>query len=471
MRAFVEDSPECMMEVAGSGSFQRINASAREFLGYTREELSRLSLDLIGAGSVRRKVHDLGSLGRSRIEGSFVKKNGRAVRAVMHAAAAGDGNFQLILAEIAAARVARERETKGPPTLGLVASPLLLADLSGIRKRFEELRREGLADLGAYLAEDGSRTGLFTSLVRPLAFCRNLGELLGRVEPGTGQEGIQDILARPEMDFGTILVGLWRGGTSSESRASLLLDEGRRSYRLVLKIDPESALTWSKAALAFVDISEETRQQAELAASIEEKTFLLGELRHRVKNSLNLVASMLSLEANSLKDTSCAERLIAAQSRIRMIALSYGKLSHDQDPRVLDCSAYIEEIVCSIKETYLSPQIPVTILTRFDPIRTDSKRAAAIGLIVNEIITNSLKHAFPEGGEGTIEVEMRNQGGALELKVTDDGVGLVADFDAEQGEGLGFQFIRMLASQLSASTQIGCVEGCSFSFTIPLDPR
>ncbi|HET7839559.1 MAG TPA: histidine kinase dimerization/phosphoacceptor domain -containing protein [Rectinemataceae bacterium] len=469
LRAFREESPECMMVVAGSGRFRRMNASAREFLGYTKEELFHLNLDLIGAGSVRDRFGELGKSGRSRIEGSFVKKNGTPVRAVMHAAGVGDGSYQLILAEIAAAREAREAADKAL-ALDLGSTPLLLADLSALRLRLEGLRAGGMRDLEARLRGAPGELAALAALVRPLAMSRSLGELLGRVVAGDRPARIQDLLAGAGGGFAATLSGLWRGGASCESVYALELAEGRRFFRVQLSLEPARADPWSRALLSFVDVTGERRSLDELEAAVAEKTLLLEELEHRVKNSLNLVASMLGIEARSLHEGECAAPIMAAQARIRTVASLYERLSEGRDAKHLECAPYLEGIIRKLRETYCPAGGRVRIGTRLAPLRIDAKRAASIGLILNELITNSLKHAFPGEAAGEILVETRLEGDRLGLRVADDGVGLPGCREPAAGRGQGLQFVEMLTRQLCAELEVSSTAGCAYSFSIPLRP-
>jgi PAS domain S-box-containing protein len=206
---------------------------------------------------------------------------------------------------------------------------------------------------------------------------------------------------------------------------------------------------------------------AELTAALEEREVLLQEVHHRVKNNLQVISSLINMQRRSLVEEAGREALAECQSRVLAIALIHEKLYQARDYAHVPFSEYARSLAGNIFEaTGVSPD-RVSLELAIDEVALAVDKAIPCGLILNELITNAVKHAFPDGRTGTIRVELGHDGdGTLRLLIGDDGQGLPPGFDATRSDSLGLHLVRMLAAQLNAALDVETGNGTSFRLTL-----
>ena len=184
------------------------------------------------------------------------------------------------------------------------------------------------------------------------------------------------------------------------------------------------------------------------AVTAEETTdLLLSELRHRVRNDLSNVIAILRLQAKSL-ETEAAGQLEAAADRLQVLAKLHNTLSRHGSNAVVDMKNFLHEISTHFRTTML-PLRPVAIVSDVEPLKLPSERALPVGLIVNELLTNAIKYAYPGDREGTVSVSLKIEDGVANLSVEDDGIGFPApSADDPPVSGLGHKLVRSLSGQL-----------------------
>jgi PAS domain S-box-containing protein len=205
--------------------------------------------------------------------------------------------------------------------------------------------------------------------------------------------------------------------------------------------------------VAFVgvarDITERKRTEEHLRSSLEEKEVLLREIHHRVKNNLQVITSLLSLQGEYLKDEEMLKIMRESQHRVRSMALIHEKIYHSHNLAEVDFGDYTRELVSQLVRSYAASRESVQMHIRADSVSLGVDRAIPCGIVVNELVTNALKYAFPGGRTGRIDVELRSvSAGLIRLTVRDDGVGFPAGFDAQNARTLGLTLVSMLAEQL-----------------------
>ncbi|MFT5377839.1 MAG: two-component sensor histidine kinase [Candidatus Latescibacterota bacterium] len=200
-------------------------------------------------------------------------------------------------------------------------------------------------------------------------------------------------------------------------------------------------------------VAERTRKlrqaNQQISDSLAEKDILLKEIHHRVKNNLQIISSLLSLQSMTLKDPKVIAAFDESRNRVLSMALIHEKLYQSNDLVRIDFSEYVEELAASLSESYqITPgnvRIEVSIIE--SPLNVDS--AISCGLIINELITNCFKYAFPEGRQGHIRISLgQGEGRELVLAVIDDGIGMPTDLDFHCGDSLGLKVVNALALQL-----------------------
>jgi PAS domain S-box-containing protein len=209
--------------------------------------------------------------------------------------------------------------------------------------------------------------------------------------------------------------------------------------------------------------AEQARMQA-LAAALRERDVLLSEIHHRVKNNLQLVSSMLALQARSA-GTEAHDALLEGQRRIDSIALVHEHLYGSRNLAAVNLARYVEALIPSLCRASVAAE-RVAVHMNLEDIELEAERAIPCGLVVSELVTNSLKHAFPDERQGTLRVLLKRLPGAqLELTVEDDGVGFSAAFPPQSGTSLGLDLVSIFAKQLHAQVRVGRDQGTSFQLT------
>jgi two-component sensor histidine kinase len=218
--------------------------------------------------------------------------------------------------------------------------------------------------------------------------------------------------------------------------------------------------------MLFREVKQNERR---LEAALKQKELLLKEVHHRVKNNLNIVNSLIRLQAARIKDTGIADRLRDLTSRIQSMALVHEKLYQSGDLSDIDLGAYVRDTVDNLYNGYGidRERIRCDVRSR-GGIALTIRQAIPCGMIVNELVTNCLKYAFPGDRSGTIAVEVSLADGVVLLAVRDDGVGLPEGLDIDDGGTLGLSLIRSLAEQISGSVEVGPGPGTSVVVRFPL---
>lgn len=205
-------------------------------------------------------------------------------------------------------------------------------------------------------------------------------------------------------------------------------------------------------------------------ASLHEKEALLMEVHHRVKNNLQVISSLLRLEAGRSARLEVTAVLAEMQSRVMSMALLHETLYRSGNLAAVDLAVYLSQLGNQIVRS-LAPASGVTLHLDVDPISIELEQAVPCGLLVNELISNALKHAFPDGRRGDIRIEAHplNGGPEIRLVVSDSGIGLPADFEEARQRSLGLQLVADLARQLRGTLNIQA--GARTTFTLTFVPR
>jgi predicted ATPase/two-component sensor histidine kinase len=202
-------------------------------------------------------------------------------------------------------------------------------------------------------------------------------------------------------------------------------------------------------------------------ASLAEKESLLKEVHHRVKNNLQLIGSMLSLQASRIKDPAVAELFADSRNRVRSMALVHENLYRAGNFSKIPMAGHIRALCAELTRAYLTPGRPVELVVRVGDVHLDMNRAVACGLIINELLSNALKHAFLPAKAGRIQIDFELSNGRYGLRVQDDGSGLPEGFDFGRTDSLGLQLVGDLTRQLRGSIAVS--RGCGTTFSIEFD--
>lgn len=240
----------------------------------------------------------------------------------------------------------------------------------------------------------------------------------------------------------------------------------------VLEVDSRSEGEFVAHDLAFLQGAanilgmaiERQRHERSLKVALDRQRLLVNEINHRVKNSLSIVSSMLSLQSHASGDGNVKRLLGEASSRIATIARAHERLYQTNEVEELDIAGYIK-VVCADLPSIAGSSVRVEAPAG---IKLSTGRAVSLALIVVELTTNALKYAYPDGA-GTVRVKLAKEGDNLVVSVGDDGPGLPDGFSPEQSKGLGMRIIAALASQLDAKLMVRRPKkGTLFELHVPL---
>ncbi len=209
------------------------------------------------------------------------------------------------------------------------------------------------------------------------------------------------------------------------------------------------------------DITSRKQTEETLKSLLSEKEILLREVHHRIKNNMNTIMALLSVQSNALKDSPAVSSLEDARCRVRSMMVLYDKLYRSKDFRAISTRDYLRALIGEIVENFPNHG-QVTVETEIDDHPLDAKILSPIGIIINELVTNILKHAFVGKTKGLIRVSFSLKDHRASLTVHDDGVGLPESVDLEGTAGFGLQLVSLLAEQLDGAIRIEKKQGTRF---------
>lgn len=212
-------------------------------------------------------------------------------------------------------------------------------------------------------------------------------------------------------------------------------------------------------------------QDRQLQKSLDEKEVLLKEIYHRTKNNMLVIISMLDLQIQDIEDEQVKTIFLETENRIRAMALVHEKLYQSQNLSEIDLGSYLHEIVESLVNT-MALDGRIVLLSNVEPVPINIDYAVPLGLVINELVTNSVKHAFPDNRSGSVYLTVeKNREGEILLAIGDDGIGLPEDIDVQNSTSFGMQIVTSLVKvQLKGSITVNRDNGTRYLISLP-EPR
>jgi len=211
------------------------------------------------------------------------------------------------------------------------------------------------------------------------------------------------------------------------------------------------------------DVTERKQAEERIKSSLREKDVLLREIHHRVKNNMQIISSLLRLQSRLVKDSKMVEMFKESQNRIRSMALIHEKLYQTEDVSRINFAEYIRSLTVHLFHTYrVNPNI-VKMNTEVEEVYLSINKAIPCGLVINELVSNALKHAFPDSQKGEIQIKLySNKQNRTKLVVSDDGIGLPENLNIQEPETLGLQLVNDLVKQIEGTIKLDRTEGTTF---------
>jgi two-component sensor histidine kinase len=192
---------------------------------------------------------------------------------------------------------------------------------------------------------------------------------------------------------------------------------------------------------------------------------LLREIHHRVKNNLQVISSLLRLQARYVSDEQQRLMFLESQNRLESMVLTHELLYRSKDLAKIDLNGYINGLVNLLLSSFGISRHQVSFETDVAPVSMSVDTAIPCGLITNELVSNCLKHAFPEGRTGKVRIVLTSSDSRFQLIVSDDGIGLPPDLDFNRAQTLGLRLVHTLVKQLQGDVQIESSAGTEFAIT------
>jgi PAS domain S-box-containing protein len=268
-----------------------------------------------------------------------------------------------------------------------------------------------------------------------------------------------------------------RDRVEEELKAAL---DGGPEFSSEFRIDSEEGIRWIAARGRFIyneqqtahrmigilfDITQDKHVQELISSQLNEKEFLLREIHHRIKNNLQVIASLLSLQS-AQAPIEIRRALQEAQNRILSIALIHEKLYSTENLAAIDFKEYIKDLVKILHSTFAHGTNHIRVSVECSGIDVDIDKAVPCGLILNELLSNSFKHAFPGNGRGNVKINVSAPNKKVQMVVEDDGVGIKDDIDISNSQGtLGLKLVNLLVNQLHGTIKLDRSTGTRFEIS------
>lgn len=220
----------------------------------------------------------------------------------------------------------------------------------------------------------------------------------------------------------------------------------------------------------ILDLSERKQSEQRVQEALRQKELLLEEVHHRVKNNLQVIHSLLDLQVLKTRDPDMVSMLRDSQNRIRSMSMIHQTLYQSHDFAQVDFQRFLGELLPTLMDSYEMVAGHVAIDIQAHQVKLPINEAIPCGLIVNELVSNALKHGFPNQGRGTVSVLLRHDGANhIELAISNDGIGLSPDQNLERPGSLGLQLVQLLTRQLRGSLEIQRSAPTRFTLRFPLE--
>jgi PAS domain S-box-containing protein len=449
LRRVVEATPNALVTISADGKIQMVNTQTERMFGYSREELMNCPVEMLVPERFRANHPGLRS--------SFF--NAPQSRPM----GAGRDLYGL-----------RKDGTEFPVEIGInpieVDEEMMvlsaIVDISA-RKRLEERFRsvvESAPNAMVMINNSGRIEMVNAQTERMFGYPR--GELLRQpVEmlvperfrgnhPGLRASFFSAPKSRP-MGAGRDLYGLRKDGSE---------------FPVEIGLNPIETDEGLMVLSAIVDISDRKHREESVQTALKEKDILLGEIHHRVKNNLQIISSLLDMQSTKVENQASLQLLIESQNRIRSMAIIHQKLYESKDFARVDFRSFIDALVPTLVSSYTVDPSRVTLLIDASDVSLPINTAIPCGLIVNELITNALKHGFPGERHGTIWTHLsQDTGQHVSLSVSDDGIGIPEDMEIEKGTTLGLQLVTLLSQQVGADLSIERANPTRFTLRLPVE--
>ncbi|MDO5835848.1 MAG: PAS domain S-box protein [Methanobacterium sp.] len=448
-RALFELSPDYMVVLDPDGQVLDINHRLEEDSGISRvdfigKDANEIARDFLGGQFENMEIMDHLRNHTEPMEIKIEVDRGFEYIEVHHAPIIKEGKVFAI--QIIGRNVTKRKNAEN----ALIESKKRLADV--------KTYLEAIINASPFAIIDLHLDGRVKSLWNPAAeniFGWKRIEVLGKPLPflnenkGTGYENIMH--------------GVLSGEFKSDLELECARNDGEQIYTMMATAPLLNVDNNIQGVMAtFADISDMIMAEKQIKASLEEKEVLLREIHHRVKNNLQIISSLMSLQSEYTQEPETLKMFQESKNRIRSMALIHEKLYQSGDMAHIDFGEYLKSLVEMLSTFHKEKKDDVKVHLNCENIFLEIDTAISLGLIVNELVSNCFKHAFPMDKKGEIGINLSRISEGYLLEVADDGVGLPEGFDLESTGTLGLLIVQTLTMQLKGSLEIETDNRTSF---------
>jgi len=219
----------------------------------------------------------------------------------------------------------------------------------------------------------------------------------------------------------------------------------------------------------IVDLTERKLAEQRIKDALLQKDLLLREVHHRVKNNLQVVHSLLDLQAMKVKDPEVVSALRDSQNRVRSMSLIHQTLYQSTNVAQVDFNQFLSELMVGLTEAYRSATGRVDIHMQAEDVRLPINEAIPCGLIINELVSNALKHGFADGRSGSIWIKLQQDGKHVTVQVQNDGAAIPEEHDLRRSGSLGLQLVNLFTRQLRGKLEVQRANPVSFTIRFDLE--
>jgi PAS domain S-box-containing protein len=433
-RRAVESAPSAMVMIGPRGSIVMINAQTERLFGYPRDELLGRPIEILVPERFRRNHPNLrGAFFENPVSRPMgagrdlygLKKDGSEFPVEIGLNPIETDEGTMVLSAIVDISGRKRLEDRFRQVVESAPSAMVMIGQGGL---IEMINAQSEALFG-YPREE--LLGQPIEVLVPERFRRNHPRLRGAF--------FANPVSRP-MGAGRDLYGLKKDGGE---------------FPIEIGLNPIETDEGTKVLSAIVDISDRKQKEARIEAGLKEKDILLGEIHHRVKNNLQVVNSLLDLQIDRITDPVVLDMLRESQNRIKSMALIHQTLYESRDFVQVDFSNFLDSMAPTLVSSYGVDPDRITLSIDAVEVQFPINAAIPCGLVINELISNALKHAFPDNRPGQIAIRLaRDSDSHALLSVSDDGIGIPEAFDLAGTETLGLQLVTLLTDQLGGTLDV-----------------
>lgn len=433
-REMFESATDAIFILDMDGSFIDVNSVAYSRLGYSKEEMLAMHVSQLDppefAAKVPERLAQLRDRGFAVFETAHVKKDGTVMPVEVNArlyAYEGKKVFLSFIRDITERKKAEEK------------------------LRESENRFRGAFENVSFGASIVNLNGQFLRVNQ--ALCRMLGYSMEELLSMTFSD-----ITHPD----DVQIGLDALNKQLSGECDFMSFEKRylRKNGTVLNVIISPAVIRDNLGnpqcfvALFQDITERKKVEEQIQKSLKEKETLIREVHHRVKNNMQVITSLLKLQAQKIQDKELRKPFEESEQRIRAMALVHERLYQKEDLSGINFSDYIHHIIRELKAVYSIDVRKIAVKINVEDIVLEVDSAIPCGLIINELITNCFKYAFPGDRTGEVVVSFTKEGNTYRLSIRDNGVGLPAGFDYRQTSTLGMEIVNVLTKQLLGTLNV-----------------